>query len=1340
MGQVYLGHDTLLDRPVAIKFVRAPLPDAQLREQFFTEARAAARLQHPNVLSVHRIGEIDGHLFIVSEYIRGQSLDRLPKPLPWQRALELGVALSRALAAAHRRGILHRDIKPANAIIDADGQVKLLDFGLAKFIDVAAVSAASTDSVEPVVLSVDAAARTLNAAHALAITQDLTPEGTPVVPAAPSVPVLVLVHARRWEGAPVQPHLRLVETPVSPPSGGGIKGTPHYMAPEIWRGEAAGQRSDVYSMGALLYELCTGDPPHAEVGVAQLAEVSNREPAPSLTTRIPGIEPRFAALIDRCLRIDPKERYANGDALREAMESLAAHDAIGPIPEGNPYRGLLPFEAEHRALFFGRANEIGTVIDRMRSEPFVLITADSGMGKSSLCRAGVLPHVARGALGGGRQWSILQLTPGRHPLAALVGVVAPLLGLQGPQLVGGLQDDASALRRALERHLGVTQGVVLFIDQLEELVTTSPSGEAQAFGRVLGPLLEGLGAVRLLATIRSDFLARASSLAGLGEGFQRALYLLPELSRDKLREAIVGPAQAKGVRFESAELVEALIDSAQQAECGLPLLQFTLAELWDAHHDQSITSAELRAIGGVSGALARHADHVLLGLLKHERDLARDILLALVNPDGTRARRREDELLQDARARPALEALLRGRLVVAREAGDGPAYELAHEVLLKGWGALRMWLEQSAESRTIKQVLEVATASWLRLGSAREALWGERQLAQLGRLKNLSLTAQEAEFIAASRQHVLRQRRRRRLLLVSIPLSLALILAAVQARAYFVLSRQVTAAMETGQAIVQRARQHQGEARSLRAGALVRFREQQISAGESLWEEARRAEGSAEQEYVRASQLLEPALTAAPGSRELRALLAEVIYQRLLQTEGEPASRLRVDLLQRLKLHDTEGRWLRRLQTPASLSVHSAPAGAAVYVAEYRNEQGHRQLLDKRELGKTPLQSVPLPRGDYVLFLRAASSTEVRYPIRVGSGEALSLLIELPDAASLPAGFVYVPPGRFLFGSQWDEVLRRDFLATLPLHPSETAGYLIARHETTYADWLFYLRQLPWPEVLRRSREGGEGLGGVQLPPGGPGKGAWTLEGDHLILNSPPKPSPDFLLQKSAPGDSTGIVIQITDPNRDILGYVMCQIETEDGEILRAESNSEGTIYFESNKPLHKIYLLHRLWPNEPFAAEVSQQGGFQSDSGVSINPIGPGDSIATKAIIQDLVRIKDPPVRRRIFMGPYKINGQRDKDGDGIPDAAAQQQVLAGELVDPRELANMCWYVEGVVEKSDREVPTSMDRPALVPGGLVPGATQPGSSAPYGSYPNDKLVIPAGLSGECLKNTFPAP
>lgn len=108
MGEVYLGHDTLLDRPVAIKFIRTLQPDAALRELLLNEARAAARLQHPNVPIIHRIGEIDGQPFIVSEFIQGRSLDRIPKPIQWQRALKLSIGLCRALAAAHRHGVLHR--------------------------------------------------------------------------------------------------------------------------------------------------------------------------------------------------------------------------------------------------------------------------------------------------------------------------------------------------------------------------------------------------------------------------------------------------------------------------------------------------------------------------------------------------------------------------------------------------------------------------------------------------------------------------------------------------------------------------------------------------------------------------------------------------------------------------------------------------------------------------------------------------------------------------------------------------------------------------------------------------------------------------------------------------------------------------------------------------------------------------------------------------------------------------------------------------------------------------------------------------------------------------------
>lgn len=112
MGEVYLAYDTLLDRPVAIKFLSAGSTDATARERLLTEARAAARLQHPNVVTVFRIGEIDGLSYIVSEYVRGKSLDRMTLPVPYAEALALGIGIARGLAAAHRRGVLHRDIKP----------------------------------------------------------------------------------------------------------------------------------------------------------------------------------------------------------------------------------------------------------------------------------------------------------------------------------------------------------------------------------------------------------------------------------------------------------------------------------------------------------------------------------------------------------------------------------------------------------------------------------------------------------------------------------------------------------------------------------------------------------------------------------------------------------------------------------------------------------------------------------------------------------------------------------------------------------------------------------------------------------------------------------------------------------------------------------------------------------------------------------------------------------------------------------------------------------------------------------------------------------------------------
>src|ERR1043165_4606458 len=135
MGTVYLGHDDMLDRPVALKFLATTDPRVPARDRFMVEARAIARLQHPNVVGIYRVGEVLGRPYLAYELITGQSLDVVRKPPPWSRALELVLGVARGLAAAHRRDVLHRDIKPANVMLANGGEIKLLDFGLAKLLD-----------------------------------------------------------------------------------------------------------------------------------------------------------------------------------------------------------------------------------------------------------------------------------------------------------------------------------------------------------------------------------------------------------------------------------------------------------------------------------------------------------------------------------------------------------------------------------------------------------------------------------------------------------------------------------------------------------------------------------------------------------------------------------------------------------------------------------------------------------------------------------------------------------------------------------------------------------------------------------------------------------------------------------------------------------------------------------------------------------------------------------------------------------------------------------------------------------------------------------------------------
>lgn len=680
----------------------------------------------------------------------------------------------------------------------------------------------------------------------------------------------------------------------------------------------------------------------------------------------------------------PPDRPATAD---EILASLEGRPVAAP-EEDAPYRGLLAFHAEHRALFFGRRREVESMLARLAAEPWLVIAGQSGAGKSSLLRAGIAPELAGGRFGEKPRWDVVTIVPGRRPLQAFAHAFAPILDQEPRAAARALSADPGLAARRARRH-GDT-GVLVCIDQLEELFTIADPDERRIVSEVIsrfGALAPG---VRLIATVRSDFLFELGELAPVGADLVRAAAILGPMSKTGLREAIAGPAAARGVGFEDRAMVDELVAEAHGRESGLPLLSFFLAELWRERDAgaRRMTRAAMRRLGGLAGSLARHGDQVLDALPPDQLIEARRMLVELVTEQSTRARRSEESLVAGrAAARRALDALIAGRLVVASPV---PGCELAHEALAREWPRLHGWLEEASETRRAAERLDAAAREWDRLGRGVEGLWTERQLADVEALRDPLAPPGDA-FVAASRRAVRRARRGRRLLAAAVPLALLAVIAAVLVSSRLDRADRI-ARLRAEAARIADLGPAEAEVEALRRDAFAAFDAGERARAEETWSRARLGAARIERARRDAAAILEQALAIAPDDAATRAAYADLLLARLRDARRDHKDALAAALAGRLAVHDDGSRLASlaepRRAVPAPAPLRALPAGfVAIPPGDTwigsRDDEATRGALGAAPAHRVRVHGFLIDRtevrlGDYLRFLETLPPDEAR--------------------------------------------------------------------------------------------------------------------------------------------------------------------------------------------------------------------------------------------------------------------------------------------------------------------------------------------------------------------------
>ena len=477
-----------------------------------------------------------------------------------------------------------------------------------------------------------------------------------------------------------------------------------------------------------------------------------------------------------------------------------------------PYRGLEAFGPDDAEFFFGRDNLADWLVSGLRREVrasqgvrFLPVLGPSGSGKSSVVLAGLLPRLKRGAIEGSESWPVVVMRPGDDPLRNLAAELVARTSPEGSppdlgralDLIARLQAEEQALdlfaRIALSGRPDHSR-LLLVVDQFEEVFTYRPQDDQarQRFEKLRSAFIAGLlhastaqgGKVAVVLTMRSDFLGHCARSPRLNELLTAHLEQVGPMQEHELREAIERPAFKVGAELEPGLTERLLADVAGQVGA-LPLLQFTLDELWTKRRGRKLTRADFDAMGGISGALEHRANAIYTSLSDEDKETCKRIFLRLVQlGEGvvdTKRRvpladliPRNDPIRADRISRVIARLTDRETRLVTAEGGSSNAsgsIEIAHEALIRGWKELGNWIDADRAGMRIRDRLVDDAREWAaaddvkkdgylytgaRLASACE--WAATHRDDLGDVEAVFLAAsEEAHAEEANRERRLRE-------------------------------------------------------------------------------------------------------------------------------------------------------------------------------------------------------------------------------------------------------------------------------------------------------------------------------------------------------------------------------------------------------------------------------------------------------------------------------------------------------------------------------------------------------------------------------------------------------